>query len=77
MKKYKYEDKERQKINELLNIILNLNDGNKYDKLRSAHEEETLKSNNMTDAFPDNLDTFIKKSKYYDKLFFILTKDNN
>jgi len=63
MKKINHDDNEMKKINELINIILYLNDNNKYEKLKYAHEESIKKSNEMLDEFPDNIDEFIRNSK--------------
>jgi hypothetical protein len=63
MKKINHDDNEMKKINELINIILYLNDNNKYEKLKCAHEESIKKSNEMIDEFPDNIDEFIRNSK--------------
>lgn len=63
MKKINHDDNEMKKINELINIILYLNDNNKYEKLKCAHEESIKKSNEMLDEFPDNIDEFIRNSK--------------
>ena len=63
MKKINHDNNEMKKINELINIILYLNDNNKYEKLKCAHEESIKKSNEMLDEFPDNIDEFIRNSK--------------
>ena len=44
-------------------LVLYLNDNNKYEKLKCAHEESIKKSNEMIDEFPDNIDEFIRNSK--------------
>ena len=63
MKKINHDDNEMKKINDLIDIILNLNDNNKYEKLKCTHEESIKKSNEMLDEFPDNIDEFIRNSK--------------
>ena len=63
MKKINHDNNEMKKINELINIILYLNDNNKYEKLKCAHEESIKKSNEMIDEVPDNIDEFIRNSK--------------
>ena len=63
MKKINHDKNEMKKINDLIDIILNLNDNNKYEKLKCAHEESIKKSNEMLDEFPDNIDEFIRNSK--------------
>ena len=64
MKKFKFDDNEFKKIDDLIEIIMNLNDQNKYDKLKFAHEELSKKSNEMMDEFPNNIDEIIINSKY-------------
>ena len=49
-------------INDLIDIILNINDNNKQDKLKLAYEEEALKSDKMMDVFPETLETFLENS---------------
>ena len=43
---------------------MNLKDENKFEKLKIAHEEEASKSNDMTDEFPEDLDSFLRNSKF-------------
>ena len=64
MEKHNLKDNDMRKLNDLIDIVNNQQEENKFETLKKAYEEKEFKlGNEMTDAFPSSFEDFIRNSK--------------